>query len=163
MSRFSSGDAAKGKSALLAGGCRLGKLWLALRASLWGLALPALLRLLPLPSLLRLLTPRVRARKGSPESPASRAAVVMAVLSRLPPLRSRPCLYRSLLLYKFLREAGLPVRIHFGVNRREAGGGLVGHSWLTLDGRPFLEREELQGRFATVFSYPPDEGGEAGR
>ncbi|MHB8168791.1 MAG: lasso peptide biosynthesis protein [Thermoleophilia bacterium] len=38
-----------------------------------------------------------------------------------------------------------------------AGGPLdiTGHSWLILDGKPFLEAEHQQGIFATTFVYPP--------
>ena len=71
-------------------------------------------------------------------------------------LRRKPCLYRSLLLYKFLRENGLPVRIHFGVIK--TGEGLIGHSWLTLDGKPFLESGDPGERFVVTFSFPPKEG-----
>lgn len=65
------------------------------------------------------------------------------------------CMLRSLVLFRFLREAGLPVRVHFGVAREE--GSLKGHSWLTLDGLPFAEAGDPSTRFQIAYSFPPDD------
>lgn len=75
------------------------------------------------------------------------------------------CLLRSLLLFRFLRRQGWPVEIHFGVRRTAAeppaaidpipnNPGITGHSWLVLNGEPFLEAESHQKNFATTFFYP---------
>jgi hypothetical protein len=65
------------------------------------------------------------------------------------------CLLRSMVLFRFLREAGVPVRIHFGVRRE--GDSLQGHAWLSLDGRPYAEAADPTARFQTVYSFPSDE------
>jgi hypothetical protein len=64
------------------------------------------------------------------------------------------CMLRSLVLLRFLREAGLPVRVQFGVARE--GADLKGHSWLTLDGLPFAEQTDPSLRFQIVYSFPEE-------
>lgn len=77
------------------------------------------------------------------------------LLLRFPPLvRYGKCFLRSLTLFKFLRRQGWPVSIYFGVRKTEDGGGdITGHSWLVLEGEPFLEHESI-GQYAVTFSYP---------
>jgi len=67
------------------------------------------------------------------------------------------CLRRSLLRYYFLREAGLPVGIVYGarLKSRREGGGLGGHAWTTLNGRPFFEAPGDYHGFVPMFVYPP--------
>jgi len=70
-------------------------------------------------------------------------------------LRSRrPCLLRSMVLYRYCWKRGRPVAIHFGV--RPGTDGLEGHSWVTLDGTPVGESEEALRPYVAVYSYPPD-------
>lgn len=65
------------------------------------------------------------------------------------------CLLRSLLLFHFLRRQGWPVEIHFGVRKTAEGlADITGHSWLVLEGSPFLEEECQRGSFATTYSFP---------
>jgi hypothetical protein len=71
--------------------------------------------------------------------------------SRILPLR-RTCLRRCLLLSHLLRRSGLEVFVAFGVDPLEAGW--EGHSWLTLQGRPFLEGEEERRTYAPIFTLP---------
>jgi hypothetical protein len=67
--------------------------------------------------------------------------------------RSRnPCLFRSLLLLRHMRSAGLDVRIAFGVGNLD--GPLKGHAWLIHNGGHFLEREDPTKRYEAVFVYP---------
>lgn len=64
------------------------------------------------------------------------------------------CLLRSLILFRFLRRQGWPVEIHFGVRKTAEGmADITGHSWLVLDGEPFLENDEIGGYF-TTYVYP---------
>jgi hypothetical protein len=75
------------------------------------------------------------------------------IITRL--LRSqRPCLLRSLVLYRYCWKRGVPVSIHFGV--RADMDGLKGHSWVTLDGTPLGESEEGLRPYVAVYSYPTD-------
>ncbi len=68
-------------------------------------------------------------------------------------LRSRrPCLLRSLVVYRYSCKHGIPVSIHFGV--RSGMDRLEGHSWVTLDGAPLGESEEGLRPYVAVYSYP---------
>lgn len=68
------------------------------------------------------------------------------------PVLEGACLKRSLILYRFLRKEGLSVVINIGVAKEN--GNLVGHSWLTLNGRPYFETQERVERFNVVLNYP---------
>ena len=78
-----------------------------------------------------------------------------ALLGRLPRPRSGPCLPRSLILFYFARQQGLPVQLHCGVRR--LGGQLQGHAWLSLHGEPFLEKQDPRQTYAITFSSSEDE------
>ena len=70
-------------------------------------------------------------------------------------LRSRrPCLLRCLVLYRYCRKGDIPVSIHFGV--RQGSNGLEGHSWVSLDGAPRFETEEMLQTYTTVYAFPED-------
>lgn len=76
-------------------------------------------------------------------------------------LRSRrPCLLRSLVVYRYGCKHGMPTSIHFGA--RPGMDGLEGHSWVTLYGSPLRESEEGLRSYATVYSYPEDDTREIG-
>lgn len=75
------------------------------------------------------------------------------IITRL--LRSqRPCLLRSLVLYRYCWKRGVPASIHFGV--RAGMDGLKGHSWVTLNDIPLGESEEGLRPYVAVYSYPSD-------
>lgn len=68
-------------------------------------------------------------------------------------LRSRrPCLLRSLVLYRYCWKHGVPVTIHFGV--RPGTDGMEGHSWVTRDGTPLGESEAGVRPYVAVYSHP---------
>lgn len=50
---------------------------------------------------------------------------------------NRPCLRRSLVIFRWRVQHGLPVKLLVGVDRRQ--GELMGHAWLEIDGAPFRE------------------------
>ena len=108
-----------------------------LRAHVWLLAtaIPLLVRILPLPRLLCLLTGTSRRRLYS-GVPAERViAIVKHRLGRPRNMRRRACLREGLTLYHFLRLAGLPAEVHFGVFAPSAEAGRMhGHCWVTVDG-----------------------------
>jgi hypothetical protein len=62
------------------------------------------------------------------------------------------CLVRGLTLYHFLREAGLPLSLVFGVG--EVDGHMTGHCWLLKDGQPFLEPHDPTPNFTVVTALP---------
>ncbi len=114
----------------------------ALRAHVWLVAtvLPLLVRLLPLKALLRLMTPPARLRPYSAVPPARIAALVARRLRHPHNMRRRACLRRGLTLYHFLRLAGVPAAIHFGVYPPEADPQrLHAHCWVTVDGAALTE------------------------
>jgi hypothetical protein len=107
--------------------------------------------LLPLPAALAWITPRRPAER--PIAP-QRVRHLAGLLLDRNLLGIRPtCLLRSLVLFRFLRESGASVRVHFGV--AVAGRALTGHAWLTEDDTPILEAVDPTGRFTVVLSHPP--------
>jgi len=67
-----------------------------------------------------------------------------------------PCLLRSLILFHLLRKQGLDAKIHFGIKDDVALS--EGHSWLSLDGNPLLERTDPRSVYTDVYSYPHEAG-----
>lgn len=117
--------------------------------------LPARHNALPLPELLAELTPP--AADLAPLDP-ERVRDLVDALARID--RNHPfglCLRRSLLRYHFLRRAGLPLGVTFGVRIRQEHEppGIAGHAWNTLDGRPWCERDEDYRGFAVLYVWPP--------
>ena len=114
------------------------------RALGWRLALPVLKRLVAVRTLGRWMDRRhgvVPARTD-----ARRVASVERLLrdgGRL--VISANCYERSLLLYRFLSEAGSGASLVFGM-RRDAGV-LAGHAWIEMDGRVLAD--------ATASAYEP--------
>jgi hypothetical protein len=62
------------------------------------------------------------------------------------------CLTRGVTLYYFLRRAGEPVTLQFGLG--EVNGEPVGHCWLTKGGEPFLEARDPRPVFRSLYSFP---------
>jgi hypothetical protein len=95
-------------------------------------------------------------RSGRCEHLSSEATRIIRLtdllLERRVALLRPSCMLRSLVLFRFLREAGIPVQVNFGVARD--GDALKGHSWLTLDGVPYAEPADPTSRFRIVYRYP---------
>jgi len=64
-----------------------------------------------------------------------------------------PCLYRSLILFCLFRKKGLGVKIHFGIKKNVSP--FEGHSWLSLNGKYFLENPDPLLLHTDIYSYPP--------
>ncbi|HZX15060.1 MAG TPA: lasso peptide biosynthesis B2 protein, partial [Thermodesulfobacteriota bacterium] len=67
------------------------------------------------------------------------------------------CWKRALVLYHFLRKAGVNVQICFGVRlpNIEAKDELEGHAWLIYNGEIFLERDiEMAKTYKVTYWYP---------
>lgn len=60
----------------------------------------------------------------------------------------RPCLRRSLILYRWCCLHGIPARIVIGVRKEQ--GDLQGHSWLLLNGMPYHESLEDLAKYTIV-------------
>lgn len=111
----------------------------------------------PLPQMMAHLTPQTSDSHPAPiEAEIRRLADAVAAWHIRSPLGI--CLRRSLLRYRFLRAAGVPVRIVFGARLKGAqeGGGLGGHAWLTLDGEAYYERPEDYEGFVQMYVYPQE-------
>lgn len=109
-------------------------------------AVPLLVRL-RLATLERVLEPR-RPRVGDSREPEVVAHVeaVLALTGRLAPAN---CLTRGLTRYYFLRRAGVPLTLCFGV--AWVNGEFAGHCWLLRGDAPFLEPRDPRGVFAETY------------
>ena len=115
----------------------------------WAVFLPFLLRRHGMEELLGLMS----SRRVRPAHRARRVVVFVNWWLNRNILMLRPtCLKRSLLLYRFLSREGLPVRIHYGI--RKTPNGPDGHSWLTLDSKPFLEDSLTADLYRETFVFP---------
>jgi len=127
-------------------------IWLFLRVAVWISILPFLLRRYGLDALLRKTTPR----NADSDVDSEKATVFVNWWLGRNFLMFKPtCLNRCLTLYKFQRECGRPMRIHYGVKQKNEGG-LEGHSWLSLDGKPLSPEGDTAMEFNETFSYPPE-------
>ncbi len=111
----------------------------------------------PLPLMMAHLTPSLRSPDTLSPDALRRLADAVAAWHLCSPLGL--CLRRSLLRYYFLQEAGLPVSVVFGARFKNEyeGGGIGGHAWLTLDGRPYYEDPADYKEFVEMYVYPETE------
>jgi hypothetical protein len=113
---------------------------------------PALMQI-PLPRLAALLTRPPRHRAPGPDE-IERIERIVALAPRVAyPLVRSGCLTRGVTLFWFLRRAGLDVELRFGLDPGELET-TDGHCWLTLDGEPFLEKQDPRPRFAELYRLP---------
>jgi len=137
---------------------------LLIRIAFWLAVQPVLIRTMPLDKLMKLLTPAPRTRR-SPEMEKKAVRYTSFFLGKMTPadpeapktnstnsVVRRSCLKRSMVLYRFLRIAGVPVKIKLGVQKNN--GKLKGHCWLELGGKPYLQNEDMG--YKTTYTYPPD-------
>lgn len=116
--------------------------------------LPELLQL-SLPEALTQLDGGIADYRNLPgEASIRRLAEMAALLEHRSPLGL--CLRRSLIRYHYLRRLGLPMQIVFGARLAEGNSSqpFGGHSWLTLDGRPYYEEEAHWSGFTVMFVWP---------
>ncbi|HUW94799.1 MAG TPA: lasso peptide biosynthesis B2 protein [Anaerolineae bacterium] len=116
--------------------------------------LPSLLRCLSISAVMRMLTSPSSHCPSGPSDVERVVRLTDLVVKRVP-LTRKTCLVRSLVLYRLLREAGMPVQIHFGV--RKVGSQLTGHSWLTCQDQPVSEPAVCNG-FTEIYTYPSETG-----
>jgi hypothetical protein len=112
-------------------------------------AAPLLVRLRPA-TLEWVLEPR-RPRAGGlrEREVAAHVEAVLALTGRLAPAN---CLTRGLTRYYFLRRAGVPLTLCFGVAWLD--GEFAGHCWLLRGGEPFLESRDPRRVFAEAYRIP---------
>lgn len=130
-------------------------LWLFLQILILLLQLPRRIKRESLPSLLASLDTGVSVINEGEDKLEKTRGFIDSLLRYRVFQRYGKCLLRSLVLFKFLRRQGWPVEVHFGVKKTEGDTpDLTGHSWLVLDGKPFLEHESQLDTFVTTLSYP---------
>jgi len=117
----------------------------------WSVAM--LVRLLKhvvaLPVLVRWMQPSRRASIANP----SKVAALEAYLTKRGRFPDRPpgnCLDRGLAAYRLLCAGGSQPCLVIGI--RPAERGLDGHVWVTLDGRPFGERANVD-RYVSIVTF----------
>lgn len=132
------------------------------RVLLFGLAVPLLLRL----KLERLAAWIEPSSSSSPSPRRGDRAAAEALTRRIDfwlragrPFVRSGCLPRGLTQYRFLRRAGFPVSLRFGIG--ELKDKLDGHCWLVLDGEPLAERRDPRPLYTETWRIPwePEAGG----
>jgi len=122
------------------------------------LRIAALITILPLltplslPRLLALLTPAGPAKSHPAGQEGKIIRYTNYLLGRNLLMFKATCLKRCLVLYHFLRDAGLAVGINFGILPNLEH--LQGHCWLTLDGKAFNETSDPDTLYRLTYSYP---------
>lgn len=117
---------------------------------MWSLALPALKRAVPLRTLVAFMWTEGRSERSIDRE--SRIIELSANLTRLRPRLRSNCIEQSLLAYRFLARAGADPRIVLGVST-SAGGQILGHAWVTLDGEPVHEPRHAVDGFAPIVEF----------
>lgn len=125
-------------------------LWLLVRIAALSAILPVLLRGMKLPRLLKMLASRNTTTVVDTAQIDKTVRFTSFVLSRRRLGNKSWCLKRSLLLYHFLGQAGLPVEINFGIQK--TNDSLEGHAWLTRGGEVYLDSEERTSDYEVIYS-----------
>nr|MBU1328194.1 lasso peptide biosynthesis B2 protein [Candidatus Omnitrophota bacterium] len=116
--------------------------------------LPVIIHIKPLPEILKSWTPCMSPKLR--EWDILKITKYLDLFFKLRALffsRRGTCLKRSLILYKFLREKGIEVRINIGV--KGDNKKIYGHAWLTLDDKPYLAQPQINEDFKVCFIFPP--------
>jgi hypothetical protein len=137
---------------------RLAGAFLPLRVVLFGLAAPLFLRRPP--ERLAAWLESAAAPEGMPSPALSETARTAAALVRRIdfwmraawPLVRRGCLPRGVTRFWFLRRAGVPVALRFGIG--EIAGRPEGHCWLVLGGEPFAEPRDPRPVYTETWRIP---------
>ena len=98
------------------------------------LLIPDLSKRLPLAKLLQLFTPRRVSHWYAQLTQDEIVSTINRHLHAARRMRGRPCLRRGLLLFYFLRSAGIPAILYFGVYRT-SGPREQAHCWIVVNGK----------------------------
>ena len=90
---------------------------------------------------------RTRPRDSEAPARAGRYARCIARAARHHVVSAR-CLHRALVLHRWLRREGLPSELRIGVAK--AGGALLAHAWVELDGCAVAEDQRRLAPFARL-------------
>ena len=117
---------------------------LLLEVALFAAGVPLLMRL-PLPRLQHILRPPPLSLRASPNHVLE---LVDLALAGLRPLLRPTCLTRGVTRCYFLRRAGVPVDLAFGMSAMSSMGG---HCWLVREDEPYLEARDPRPIFTEMF------------
>lgn len=122
-------------------------LLLLLQITVLACLLPLLLRWVKLPTLLKVLKPWNRTATVERKQ-VDKIVRFTNFIVGMGFTGKRTCLKKSLLLYHFLRRAGVNVEMNFGIRKAK---GLIGHSWLTYQANPYLDDEKSTRDFEIIY------------
>lgn len=126
------------------------KSWLFIRILFIALLLSTLLPLLKFPNLISRIN-HIQRTKPTKDDISDIIQIIGLISScRFLVIRNN-CFKKSLLYYYFLGKAGVHnLEIVIGINKTH--GKLLGHSWLILDNRLYLEDEENVKEYKVIYS-----------
>ncbi len=125
--------------------------------------LPLMMKFFSIPGLMKVLTPKNKTKNRNSDLTRVQEKIVKFtdfILNRNIWIYSSTCLKRSLILYHFLRKAGIDVNLCFGVLyngslNHDAIKKLEGHAWLVCKGDIILERNiEITKTYTVTYCFP---------
>jgi hypothetical protein len=117
----------------------------------WAAVLRLLKQFVPLETLVRMVH-REPARRQPSVSLTTHLEEYMVLDGRFPFRPPGNCLERSLGAYRLLCEANTRPELVIGL-RRWTPGGVQGHVWVTVAGRPFAERNDQTAAYVPVVVF----------
>lgn len=142
----------------------VGDVGLALRVFGWALVLPVLKQLVPIRSLARVMhvapsnSFNHRRHASNPRDPVLETRILTFARwgARLIRWRSGGnCLERGLIAFRYLGAAGANPTLVVGLGPDDRGG-MIGHAWVLVDGRPAGESEASLAVYTPVFAFATD-------
>ena len=128
------------------------KIVLAIHVWIIAAMIPLLVRVLSLKTILKVFTPSPLFRPYRGMSAEDLAGAVKKRLRRPVYMVRRACLREGLLMFHFLRLAGLEATLHISIQPKEVFGRFLAHCWVTLPGKTVSTPPGL--KMAELFSYP---------
>jgi Transglutaminase-like superfamily len=141
--------------------------WLLTRMLVWRTVLPLLKRRVPLATLARIMWRKPGARIR-PDHTDRVIDLAQRLYGGYRVGEESICLERSLLMFRFLSNAGADPQLVVGIRR--PGGSVIGHAWVLVDGAPLFEPAASIQEYASFFSFgqhgalqaPPPDGAPVG-
>jgi len=124
---------------------------IAIRMWTWAALLRVLKRIVPLESLVRLMHRRPASR-GRSAAFRQRIEDYLSMTGRFPYRPPSNCLERSLGAYRLLCEAAAAPELVIGLRRSDAQG-LLGHVWVTVQGRALAERDDALAVYTPIATF----------
>jgi hypothetical protein len=119
----------------------------------WISVLSLLVKFQPLPRALQIVSVRApRVSRDSSVETERRLAQAMDLLLGTQLLIFKPiCWKRAAILHRYLALNGIATQIVFGI-RKKADGGVAGHAWLEIAGKPILE--PIVPNYKVTYTFP---------